>query len=183
MILETERLILRPWEDSDAEVLYEYAKNPNVGPAAGWPPHPDVEYSLEVIRTILNGDEAYAVCLKDDGKPIGAIELMPDSRMSTSDSENECELGFWIAEPFWGQGIIPEAAQRLLQRAFDELGMNKVWCGYYDGNIKSKRVQEKLGFIYEKTLECVDVPLLGEKRTEHFNSMTSSEWHQRGGRV
>lgn len=177
MILETERLILRPWEDSDAESLYEYAKNPNVGPAAGWPPHTDVEHSLNVIRNVLNGKEAYAVCLKTGNRPIGAVELMLNSK--NCENCDECELGFWHAEEFWGQGIIPEAAGILLRRAFEELGMNKVWCGYFDGNDKSKRVQEKLGFRFVRTLENIDVPLLGEKRTEHYNCITKEEWLSR----
>lgn len=74
-MLETERLILRRWEDSDAESLYEYAKDPDVGPIAGWPPHQNIEESRDVIKNVLNGREAYAICLKTDRKAIGAIEL------------------------------------------------------------------------------------------------------------
>ena len=61
--LQTERLVLLPWRESDAEALYEYAKNPNIGPAAGWPPHKDVEDSLGVIRNVFNGPEDYAIVL------------------------------------------------------------------------------------------------------------------------
>ena len=68
MILKTERLILRPWLESDAESLYTYASDPAVGPPAGWPPHTSVENSREIIKTALSGSETYAVCLKD-GKP------------------------------------------------------------------------------------------------------------------
>ena len=74
-MLETKRLILRRWEESDAENLYEYAKDPDVGPIAGWPPHQSVAESLDVIRDVFNGAEAYAICFKSDGKAIGAIEL------------------------------------------------------------------------------------------------------------
>ena len=74
-MLETERLVLRRWEDSDAGDLYEYAKDPDVGPIAGWPPHQSIEESREVIKNVFTGREAYAVCLKTDGKTIGAIEL------------------------------------------------------------------------------------------------------------
>ena len=73
MILETERLILRPWCDYDAPDLYIYASDPDVGPPAGWPPHTSVENSLEIIRTVLSAPETYAVCLKESGKPIGSI--------------------------------------------------------------------------------------------------------------
>ncbi|MBQ9516612.1 MAG: GNAT family N-acetyltransferase [Eubacterium sp.] len=175
-MLYTERLILRNWEESDAEDLYKYAKNPAIGPIAGWQPHKDAEESRNIIKNVLNGDEAYAVCLKNDNKPIGAIELMLCGRNHMSDEPDECELGYWVAEPFWGQGLIPEAARELLRHAFDDLGMSKVWCGYYDGNTKSKRVQEKVGFTYQYTKENVDVPLMGEKRTEHISAITKEEW-------
>lgn len=62
MILTTERLILRPWAESDAESLYEYAKDPSVGPIAGWPPHKSLEESLYVIQNVLNGKECYGIC-------------------------------------------------------------------------------------------------------------------------
>ena len=152
MIIETERLILRPFCESDAENVYFYAKDPDVGPIAGWPPHQSVEESRDVIRNVLSGKEAYAVCLKADGKAIGAIELKLNGFTDMTQRDDECELGYWLGKPFWGKGLIPEAVKALLHRAFEEIGMQKVWCGYYDGNIKSKRVQEKCGFIYQWTL-------------------------------
>ena len=66
MELKTERLILRPWEETDAESLYEYAKDTAVGPVAGWPAHISVSDSLEVIRRVLSAPETYAVCLKTE---------------------------------------------------------------------------------------------------------------------
>ena len=176
MILETERLILRRWEESDAEDLYKYANNPDVGPIAGWPPHQSVEESLDVIKNVLNGKEAYAICLKEDGKAIGAIELKLNGHTDMTEKDDECELGYWLGKPFWGQGLMPEAAREILRHAFEDIGMSKVWCGYYEGNTKSKRVQEKVGFKYQWTTEGVDVPLMHEKRTGHVNAMTQEEW-------
>ncbi len=75
MTLETSRLILRPWREDDAQGLYKYACDPEVGPPAGWQPHTSVENSREIIRTVLSATETYAVCLKEDGKPIGSIGL------------------------------------------------------------------------------------------------------------
>lgn len=176
MTLETERLILRRWEESDAEDLYKYASDPDVGPIAGWPPHQSVEESLDVIKNVLNGKEAYAICLKEDGKAIGAIELKLNGHTDMTEKDDECELGYWLGKPFWGQGLMPEAAREILRHAFEDIGMSKVWCGYYEGNVKSKRVQEKVGFKYQWTTEGVDVPLLHEKRTGHVNAMTKEEW-------
>ena len=175
-MLETKRLILRRWEESDAENLYEYAKDPDVGPIAGWPPHKNVAESLDVIRNVFNGAEAYAICLRSDGKAIGAIELKLNGHTDLSERDDECELGFWLGKPFWGQGIMPEAAREILRHAFEDLGMQKVWCAYYDGNTKSKRVQEKCGFRYQWTTKDVDVPLMHEKRTGYVNLMTKDTW-------
>lgn len=71
---------------------------------------------------------------------------------------------------------MPEAAREILCHAFEDIGMSKVWCGYYEGNAKSKRVQEKVGFKYQWTTVGVDVPLMHEKRTGHVNAMTGEEW-------
>ena len=178
--LKTDRLLLRPWDDADAEDLYQYARDPDIGPIAGWPTHKSVDDSLYAIKNVLCGKEAYAVCLKSDNRAIGAIELKLNGHTDMTDRDDECELGYWIGKPFWGQGLIPEAAAALLRHAFSDLGMRKVWCGYYDGNIKSKRVQEKLGFRYQRTTENVEVPLLGETRTGHVNCMTKEQWRNQG---
>ena len=147
VIFETKRLILRPWREQDAESLYEYAKDPEVGLPAGWPPHKSVEHSREIIRDVFSAPHTYAVCLKD-GAAIGSIGLKLKGYTDMTDREDECELGYWIGKPYWGQGLIPEVARELLGYAFKELGMTTVWCGYYEGNEKSRRVQEKLGFTY-----------------------------------
>ena len=173
MILETKRLILRPWREDDAEDLYKYASDPEVGPPAGWPPHTSVENSREIIRTVLSAPDTFAVCLKENGKPIGSIGF---HRGDLAEQGDEYELGYWIGKPFWGQGLIPEASREMLRYAFEDLGMNRIWCGYYDGNEKSRRVQEKLGFIYRRKTEGIEVKLLSEIRTGHSNLMTKERF-------
>ena len=175
MMLETKRLILRPWCEDDAEELYKYASHPEVGPPAGWQPHTNVDNSREIIRTVLSTPETYAVCLKDNGKPIGSIGL---HRNDLAEQNDEYELGYWIGKPFWGQGLIPEASQEVLRHAFEDLGMNRVWCGYYDGNSKSRRVQEKLGFVYHHTTEGIEVRQMNEIRTGHVMLMTREWWEK-----
>ena len=175
MILETNRLMLRSWREDDAEELYKYASDPDVGPPAGWPPHTSVENSREIIRTVLSASETYAVCLKEDGKPIGSVGL---HRNDIAENDDEYELGYWIGKPFWGQGLIPEASREMLRHAFEDLGMARIWCGHYDGNIKSRRVQEKLGFVYHHTTEGIEVSLLGETRTGHVMLLTREDWEK-----
>ncbi len=174
--METERLILRKWKETDAEDLFEYARAPDVGPIAGWPPHRSVEESLDVIRNVFDGAECYAVCEKENGKAIGAIELKLNGHTDMTERDDECELGYWLGKPFWGRGYMPEAAKEIIRHGFEDLGMNTIWCGYYDGNRKSARVQEKLGFVYHHTCNDVPVPLLNEVRVGHTNIMTKAHW-------
>ena len=175
MILQTKRLVLRPWCEDDAEELYKYASDPEVGPAAGWQPHTSVENSREIISDVLSAPETYAVCLKEDGKPIGSIGF---HRADLAELDDEYELGYWIGKPFWGQGLIPEASREMLRHAFEDLGMNRIWCGYYDGNVKSRRVQEKLGFVYHHTTEGIEVKLMNEIRTGHVMLKTRETWEK-----
>ena len=176
MTFETERLLLRPWEDSDAESLYRYAKDPEVGPIAGWPVHTSVENSLEIIHTVLSANETYAVCLKEDNVAIGSVGLIPPAQSHTEVADDEMEIGYWIGVPFWGQGLIPEAVRRIIQHAFEDLNCSALWCGYYEGNIKSKRCQEKCGFRYHHTEENKLCELMGDIRTEHYSRLTRDEW-------
>ena len=179
MELTTERLLLRTWKETDAESLYEYAKDPEVGPIAGWPVHTSVENSREIIRGVLSAEETYAVCLKEDGKAIGSIGLMIGTASNLNLPDTEGEIGYWIGVPFWGQGFIPEAVKELLCHGFEDLKLNKIWCGSFEGNIKSKRVQEKCGFIYHHTNKDIDWKLMGDIRTEHVTCMSRENWYSK----
>ncbi len=175
-MIETKRLILRPWQETDAEVMYKYASDPDIGPIAGWPPHTSVENSLEIIRTVFAAPETYAVVLKDSGEPVGSCGIMfPDMLRSDEMKPGEAEIGYWIGKPYWGQGLIPEAVKALLARCFNDLHLNAVWCGYYEGNNKSKRVCEKCGFRFHHTIKDIVSPL-GDKRTEHLYVMTKEDY-------
>lgn len=176
MILETKRLILRPWEEEDAEELYRYAKDPRVGPAAGWPPHSSVENSREIIRGVLSEPETYAVVSKESKKPIGSAGLMIGSQSNLGISDEEGEIGYWIGVPYWGQGLIPETVQELIRYGFEELHLTTIWCAYFDGNEKSRRVQEKCGFLYHHTNENVWWSLTNERKTEHVSCLPYDRW-------
>lgn len=175
-MIETDRLILRPWKESDAEALFKYASDPEVGPVAGWAPHTSVENSLEIICTVFAAPEVYAVILKETDEPIGCCGIMfPDLLHTAEMKEGEAEIGYWLGRPFWGHGYIPEAVKTLLARCFSELKLRAVWCGYYEGNDKSKRVCEKCGFKYHHTNRDVVSPM-GDIRTEHFYILRTEDY-------
>ena len=171
MILHTQRLMLRPWTEADAETLFKYAADPEVGPAAGWAAHTSVEDSREIIRTVLSAEGTFAVCLDDrGGEPVGSIgwfvrDGLPDG----------VEIGYWIGKPFWGQGYIPEAVECVLEYLFTETDCPRVWCSHFLGNEKSKRVIEKCGFRPE-FLQEREWPAIGKKLTEQFYSIRKAEY-------
>ena len=168
-MIETERLVLRTWEDADAAALFALASDPEIGPRAGWPPHASEAESLETIRNVLRGPESYAVVLRvadgetPGGTLVGAIALK-DGRFVTSSTEYE--VGYWIGRPYWGRGYAPGAMAALIEHARRDLGTTAIWAGHYAGNTQSRRVMEKCGLTYVRTDHAIDVPLLGQVRDE-----------------
>lgn len=165
-ILETKRLILRPWQTDDAEALYALAREPDIGPAAGWVPHISVEDSRHVIESILAPPDTWALVSKQTRLPVGSIGVFPTRAEGAPDGD--LELGFWVGKPYWGQGLAPEAVVWALHRCFAQPDCERVWCGYFDGNEKSRRVQEKCGFVYHHTERDKLWPVTGEIKTNHF---------------
>ena len=130
MTLETPRLLLRPWEETDAQDLFESAKDPQVGPIAGWPAHKTVQDSLDTIRTVFSVPYVFAVVPKEVEKPVGAISLQLGKNSNFPLPDTEGEIGYWIGVPYWGHGYIPEAVKELLRWGFADLHLDKIWCGY-----------------------------------------------------
>lgn len=158
MIIKTSNLTLRPWKEDDAECLYHFARNPNIGPIAGWPPHTSVEDSLNIIKTVFSKKETYAIV--KNNIPIGCVGMLFHPDTNHWWGEGAAELGYWIAEEYWGNGYAKESAEILIKRAFDDLKVKTIYATYRIGNTQSKRVLEKLGFKYYA--ELVNENYLGE---------------------
>ena len=146
-ILETERLFLRPWLESDAGTLFKYASDPDVGPRAGWPPHQSVEESLELIKTVFSGEGMWAVELKETSEAIGCVGYLPAAASNLDIDECQCEVGYWIAKPYWNKGICTEAMRAVVDYCFNVKGFEVLWGDYFPENPASGRVMEKCGFI------------------------------------
>lgn len=176
MILQTQRLTLRPWNASDAKSLFKYAKDDRVGPIAGWPVHDSVEMSAEVINTVFNLEGVFAVTYTDIDEAIGCIGLTTGSNSNFQISEQEGEVSYWIGVPFWGKGLIPEAMKEIIRYGFEDSNLTTLWCGYFDGNEQSKIVQEKCGFRYHHTEPLQHYDLIDEMRVKHVSRLTKEEW-------
>lgn len=178
MILETPNLILRHWKESDSKDLFELAKDPLIGPACGWLPHSDAENSLQVIKDILSpNEESYSIILKRTSKLVGSIAFEIGKESNLNIPQDEAELGFWIGVPYWGQGLIPEAVKVLIKHGFEDLKLKVIWCVYFDGNERSKRVQEKCGFTHHHTIKNIYWDTIKEYKTEHVNRLTKEEFY------
>ena len=142
----TERLLLRRWKPSDAEALYKYACDPEVGPHAGWPPHKNVEESKMIIRELFTNDYTWAVILKETNEPIGCMGYYPFGKSNIEIGENDAEVGYWIGKPHWNKGYCTEALQAMIHYCYEKKNFQTIWADFFIDNPASGRVMEKCGF-------------------------------------
>ena len=121
--LETERLILRPWTLEDLDDFYEYAKNPDVGPKAGWYPHKNKEESLEILNRFIDNKKTFCIVYKENNKAIGSIGI---EKYGSEDKLTEFshyygrEIGYAMSKDYWGKGIMPEAVKAVIDYLFNK---------------------------------------------------------------
>ena len=149
--INTGRLLLRQWKIEDCDDLYEYGKDEEVGPNAGWRPHKSVEESQKIIEMFIRNNDSYAIVLKEENKVIGGIGLHNKRTAENVQGLRQREIGYVLNPKYWGNGYVPEAVESLLAYGFNKMNLDLIWCGHYDYNYKSKRVNEKCGFNYKFT--------------------------------
>lgn len=174
--LETDRLILRKWELRDLEDFYEYARNSNVGPKAGWEPHSSREVSKRILDSFIEKEEVWAIVYKENSKVIGSIGIHEDRKRSFPKARM---LGYVLSENYWGKGIMTEAAMVTIEYAFEGMKLDLLSIYHYTFNIRSKRVIEKCGFTYEGTLRSASQIYSGEVYDSDCYSMTKEEFYNR----
>ena len=128
VVLTTERLILRPWQESDLEDLFAYASVPGVGEMAGWPHHRTREDSQEVLRGFMEKKDVFAIVHKKDGKVIGSLGIH-NSWAANDPKYSDLvvkDIGFVLSRDYWGQGLVPEAARAVVDYCFDVLGLSLI---------------------------------------------------------
>ena len=181
MMTETKRIRLRPWQDSDAETLYQWASDSDVGPRAGWAPHKSVEESLEIIRTVFkDATNTWAIELKATGQAIeqreqsdtcinsaasrqrkteglviGAMGYGPSCDCDLPAREGEPLVGYWVAKPYWNKGICTEALRLMLDHIRQTTDIKSLISGHFVDNPASGRVMEKCGFVPTGEI-CID---------------------------
>lgn len=176
MLFETKRLFLRNFDKGDLLDLFEYASIEEVGLNAGWIPHISRDDSELVLNMFINDENTFAIVYKGNNKVIGSISLTRDY---TRPSVNSKMMGYVLSKDYWGNGLMIEAVNRVLDYAFNELKLSLVSVSHFDDNIQSKRVIEKAKFVYEGTFRNSFLMYNGEMKNRCFYSMTKEEYLKR----
>ena len=153
--IETDRLTLRSWRESDLNDLFVYASVPGVGEMAGWPHHETIETSERILRSFIDKKEVFALYHKTDRKVIGSLGL--HHSWANEDERYKAlkvkEIGYVLSKEYWGQGLVPEAVNAVMNYCFTNYGVEAFTCGHFKENNQSRRVIEKCGFELVKESE------------------------------
>jgi RimJ/RimL family protein N-acetyltransferase len=170
-VLQTERLKLRPYADSDVAELVPLIGTREVAATTLRIPHPYAESDARAFfRMIEENPERIwlAITLRSDGRQIGGIGL------TVAEQHQHAELGYWLGAPYWGQGYATEAAHEMLRYGFKDLGLHRIFASHFKANLASGRILKKLGMRHEgcqrqhlrKWDQFVDSELYGLLRQE-----------------
>ncbi len=168
VVLETERLRLRGWEETDLEDFYEYAKVDGVGQMAGWEAHKSRQESKMILEMFIREKKTFALELKENHKVIGSLGLENMGVLLSGKYEKWTgrEVGYVLSKEYWGKGLMPEAVKRVIEFCFEEENYDYLICGHWVENIRSQRVIEKSGFRFIK--EAMRKTLNGEERLSKY---------------
>jgi len=151
VVLRTDRLVLRPWRESDISDFYAYASVDGVGQMAGWNPHRNIEETRVILDRFIKHKKTFA--LEYDGKVIGSlgVEEYSEENYPELDGLQGREIGYVLSKAYWGQGLMPEAVKAVIDWLFHEEKLDFIIVGHFDCNAQSRRVIEKCSFRYIRT--------------------------------
>lgn len=178
LVIETPRIKLRPQVAGDADTFFPYVSDPELSAFVTWAAHTRIE---ETRDWITKGAEALAKgtdlvwTLEHEGQPCGCVGLHDITWGVRAVRYDRAVMGYWIARPFWGKGLMTEAATAATRWAFETLGLHKVTISCFDNNIGSRRVIEKVGFRFVGRSE-EDIWRDGAWYAHLRYELTASEW-------
>ena len=141
---------LRPWSASDLSSLVKYGDNPKIAQnlTDGFP-HPYTEESGRNFLEMVSKTNDLILCIEIDGEAVGSVGI----HLKKDVHRKNAEIGYWLAEPFWGQGIISRVIPQMVEKAFGQFDIERIYAGVYGRNMASQRVLQKAGFQVEVTFE------------------------------
>lgn len=151
IIIETPRLLIRPFRINDLDDFYEYASVDGVGQMAGWKPHENKEISRLILNEFIEGKKTFALELKENAKVIGSIGIEKYNENKFNGDFNQKrgrELGYVLSKSYWGMGLMPEAVKSVISYCFEQLSLDFLTVGHFKWNKQSKSVIKKCGFQF-----------------------------------
>lgn len=171
-VIKTKRLILRALKLSDSIAMYNYAKDNQVGPYAGWRPHKNLAETQSIIKLLISDNEYWAITIDDI--LIGTLNL--NVVQAKSYDPRFREIGFALNPDFWGQGIVPEAVSAVLIYAFETLKVKSVIVKHYDFNYNSASVVNK--FNFREIKRTLDYDYLGNSQVVIIYEMNRKDYRR-----
>jgi [ribosomal protein S5]-alanine N-acetyltransferase len=174
--LKSERLLLRPWKESDAEELSRIANNKNI--AQNMNGHFPFPYTLECAKDWISKAKEKPVqtnfAIEYEGKLAGGVGF----DLRDNEREGVASGGYWLGEEFWGKGIATEAWKMVIDYGFENFPIRKVEASAYSWNSASIKVQEKCGFRHEGCLRQ-GIIRFGKVGDEHKLAILREEWESK----
>ena len=176
VILHTERLVLRPWQQEDLNDFYAYASVDGVGQMAGWKPHENKEESQRILNSFI--EHKWTFALEYRGKAIGSlgIEKYNEEKFPEFANKRCREIGYVLSKEYWGQGLMPEAVKEVIRYLFEDVELDVILSGHFLWNHQSGRVQEKCGFRHYANGQFETK--LGTIEDDEVNILTREWWQQ-----
>jgi ribosomal-protein-alanine N-acetyltransferase len=174
--IQTDRLLLRPWDPDDADAVFAYASDPEVARYMSWHRHESVADAHFFLNEIVaegyeKGFLTYALCPLDMPEiAIGGVSLE-----WKPEEHQVMELGYVLSRDRWGNGYVPEAARALLDQAFLTTPVERVFAPIFVENVKSRRVAEKVGLTLEGVLRS-SLSLRGRRWDQSIYSILRSDF-------
>lgn len=180
LVVTTPRLRLRPIEESDVDDLWPYVSDPELVRMMSWFAHTDRNQTLEFVRVVSTGlanNAGVMWVIEHGGRAMGTIGFDGMQFQLRAWRLDRAELGYWIAPPLWGQGLVTEAAHAIMRCGFERIGLHKITIGCIAENVASRRVIEKLGYRWIGRHED-DVWRDGRWWSVLRYEMTAAEWNE-----
>jgi len=138
---------LRPWSMGDLNRLVEVANNNNIAKfMTNQFPHPyTVESGRAFIQMASRNSPCNIMAIEINGQASGGIGIHPQSDIQCKNAE----MGYWLAQPYWGQGIITRAIVQMVEYGFENWDINRIFARPFGTNVGSQRALEKAGFVLE----------------------------------
>ncbi len=162
-VIETERLRLRGWQqtEQDANDMYAYARYEKVGRPAGWAYHESMDETWRILRMFTSEGNNFAITDKETGRVIGSLGLHQPKTMEGYEHLYGLEIGYVLSPDYWGRGLMTEAVKAVIDWIFHNTDTGVLYCGHFTFNDRSRRVIEKCGFTY-----CKNAPFVSEQLGE-----------------